>query len=152
MNINPFGTLKLVAKTVSCITTDQEKEGRELGINKAAEIYAPIFRVADAEYENLKRELALEKKDFISQKEFWKNKAVYYEKKKKKLEEDIDRLTNSHPELRKYAGKDSFSGVSECYPIMDIGLLADLLKGHMDEKRQKYYKCSIRCNSLPQLT
>lgn len=147
MNINPFGTLKLVAKTVSYITTDQEKEGRELGINKAAEIYAPIFREADAACEDFERELAEERNDFFSRKELWKNKAIYYEKKKKELEEDVDRLTKSHPELRKYVDKDSISGVSGFYPIMDIGILADLLKGHMDEKRQKYFKIQFEESS-----
>lgn len=142
MKSSPFGTLELLYNTGKYLFTDQEKEGRELGITKAAEIYAPIFREADAAYNNLKVELEREKSDFKSRYKFWLDKGVFYEKKKERTKEDIDRLVNAHPQLRKHIDMNKGFGVSgAAYPTIDIGgFFADLLQGRMDEKRQKYFK------------
>ena len=145
---SPFGMFKDLAKAVECAVTDQEKEGRELGIKKAAEIYAPVLRQLENENALLKMEMQQIESDFSARAGLLRDKAVYFENKKVEVLKQIERLKRKQPDKKeifeKVMSSSSYSVIQSPIPY---GVLSDWLEGKMDKKRKEFFEIEFKNKS-----
>ncbi len=141
MGFSPFGLGgDLAYKAIKYVVTDQEKEGRELGKIKAAEVYEPVLEKLEQDMEALKAALSKEIGNFNSQYEKLRITAEYYLNKKKEILDKIERLKESYPEHSSFIDNILVSG-SGGYSIIGPSsgiFLGYFLEKEMDEKRKKY--------------
>lgn len=134
-----------IVEIVKYIATDQEKEGRELGITLAAEIYAPVLKKLENDHLALKNELDRETEDFDSQYKLLRKKAEYYVTQKEKVLKDIERLKKKKPELSDFIDNclgTSFSASTIIAKYDDV--IGDWLHEKMEKKRQKYFEIEFK--------
>ena len=77
-------------------TTDQEKEGRELGIEIAAAIYEPVFKNFKAKQKKIKAETDKEYFDAKSQVKLLKEQCAYYERETANYKSKIETIKREH--------------------------------------------------------
>ena len=133
----------LIFKGLKYALTDQEKEGRELGKVKAAEVYEPVLEKLKQDLGALKVSLSKEVGNFNSQYEKLRITAKYYLDKKKEILDKIERLKDYHPENSDLI--DSVmafgSNMSSMHSMMDspsLDFFGYFLEKEMDEKRKKF--------------
>ena len=141
MSFLPFGIGgDLAYQTLKYAFTDQEKEGRELGKIKAAEVYEPVLKKLEDDLAALRTALSKEIGNFNSQYEKLRITATYYLNKKKEILKDIEQLKEDNPEHGSFIDNILISG-SGGYNITGTSsgfFLGYFLKKEMDEKRKKY--------------
>lgn len=74
-----YTAVKTAETVYDYATTDQEKEGRELGIETAAAIYKPVLESLEARQKKIIAEKDKEYYDAEFQKDFLRDQFVYYE-------------------------------------------------------------------------
>ena len=145
---SPFGGIKDIAKLVKWAVSDQEKEGRELGIKKAAEIYGPVFRQMENECVLLEMERKKIDSDFNDRAGLLREKAVYFYNKKAEVLNEIERLKKERPNKKEIFDKIlSSSGYSAVRSPIPYGVLSDWLEGKMDKKRKEFFEIEFKKQS-----
>ena len=85
------------AKTVyDYATTDQEKEGRELGIEAAAKLYAPVLNGLKNRQKQIIAETNKVYADAESQKNFLRDKLAYYQRETATYKSKIETIRREH--------------------------------------------------------
>ena len=127
---------------IEYVSSDQEKEGRELGIKKAASMYKPILESLELKQKELIKELDNKTISF-------KNKAEVLMQSIKNIKFETEMLKNK---MRKNSAYKKYgdlidvnkSGGNILYGAIAMGwngnLIADWLNKKMDKKRMKYFK------------
>ena len=78
------------------VTTDQEKEGRELGIKVAAKIYEPVFEDLKRQKDKIIAEEKKEHSDFESQAKLLNKQCEYYERETANYKRQIETIKREH--------------------------------------------------------
>lgn len=151
-----FDVFRTVDTVIEYATSDQEKEGREKGINVAAAIYAPVLRDLEERQKEIIAETDKKQQDFESQAnllkkqcEYYENGIDYYKRKIAELAEttpgadNFFDAVNRHGMFSEASSARAFSSAI-CY----YWSIADSLKKKMDEKREKYFKIEFEKQSL----
>ena len=143
MDIFPSFGGGLIFKGIKYVLTDQEKEGRELGKVKAAEVYEPVLEKLEQDLGALKVALSKEVGNFNSQYEKLRITAEYYLNKKEEILDKIERLKDYYPEhddlidtmMASGSGMSSMTGM---IGSTSLGFFGYFLEKEMDEKRKKF--------------
>lgn len=144
---NEKETHNSIVELVKYVTTDQEREGRELGITKAAEIYAPVLKKLEKELKTLKNELDKETNDFDAQYMLLRKKAEYYVAQKGKVLKDIEKLKKKKPDISDFIDICLNSGLSGASVFMEYDhydAIGEWLHKKMDEKRQEFFEIEFK--------
>ena len=154
---NPFDImdkLRAAKKIVDYVTSDQEKEGREQGINAAANIYKPVLTKLEKRQAKIIALIDKEQIDFAEQAAQLKEECAEYEKKtadladilKRKSSSNVDKFFDTVGRFGMFGGEDSIRGMG--IVMYDSWSLADHLEKKMNEKRAKYYKEEFQSKSI----
>ena len=127
---------------IDYVSSDQEKEGRELGIKKATSMYKPILESLELKQKKLIKELDDESISFSSKAELLKQSVMNIECETEKWKNNM-RLNRSYSKFSTII-KENKSGGSILYGAISMGwdghLVADWLNKKMDQKRIKYFE------------
>lgn len=156
MMLNPFQPVFDIFKVVEYVATDQEKEGRELGIKAAANIYEPVLK--NLEIRQIKIIAATDKEQsfFEGQAKSLREQCTEYEQKtaelaariknrSEKKSKSVDNLLNTINSFGMYSSH-SVSVIGG--DIYDSWSLSDYLEKKMKEKREKFYEIEFKKQSL----
>ena len=156
------------AKTViDYATTDQEKEGRELGTEVAAAIYGPVFKNFKAKQKKINAETDKEYFDAKSQVKLLKEQCAYYERETANYKSKIETIKREHGDspgvkavLSALAasggatiGTGAMLGVNSvrafgssvasagfAWLALPAAVLTYILESEMSEKRERFFK------------
>lgn len=151
-------TIETIGAVVKYATSDQEKEGRELGIKAAAKIYQPVLENLEIRQVKILAATDKEQSFFEGQAKSLRQQCAEYEQKTAELTEkikkwsdtkkssNIDKFLSSINNFGMFSGVSSVRGISSA--IYDSWSLSDYLKNKMNEKREKFYKAEFEKQSL----
>lgn len=150
---NPF---RDIFKVVEYMLTDQEKEGRELGIKAAVNIYEPVLKNLEIRQVKIIAASDKERSFFEGQAKFLKEQCAEYERKTAELAAII----KSHSDKKSESVDIFFSQINSfgmysganiriiCDDIYNSQSLSDYLDDKMKEKREKFFKIEFERQAL----
>jgi len=156
MVFNPLEPIRDIFKVMEYVSTDQEKEGRELGIKAASRIYQPVLRNLESRQTKILAATDKEQSFFEGQAKSLRDQCAEYEQKTADLAE---RIKNSSE--KKSESVDNFFRTINSFGmysvqsvsiiggnIYDSWSLSDYLEKKMKEKREKFYNIEFKKQSL----
>ena len=149
-------TARAVKKVVDYVATDQEKEGRELGIKATANIYEPVLKNLEIRQVKIIAATDKEQSFFEGQAKSLREQCAEYEQKtaelaariknySEKKSESVDNFFNTINSFGMYS---SHSVGIIGGDIYDSWSLSNYLEKKMNEKREKFYKIEFEKQSL----
>jgi|GEM_PF-6492016 len=87
---------KTAATVIDYATTDQEKEGRELGTEVAAKVFKPVLDSLKRQKDKIIAEEKNEQSNFESQAELLKKQCEYYERETANYKSKIETIKREH--------------------------------------------------------
>ena len=152
MVFNPLEPIRDIFKVMEYVSTDQEKEGRELGIKAASRIYQPVLRNLESRQTKILAATDKEQSFFEGQAKSLRDQCAEYEQKTADLAE---RIKNSSE--KKSESVDNFFRTINSFGmysvqsvsiiggnIYDSWSLSDYLEKKMKEKREKFYNIEFK--------
>lgn len=149
-------TARAVGKVAEYVTTDQEEEGRELGIKAAARIYEPVLEKLEIRQVKIIAATDKEQSFFEGQAKSLREQCAKYEQKTAEIAERIKK----HSEKKSKSVDNFFSrinsfGMYSAQSVSGIGgdiynswSLSNYLEKKMNAKREKFYKIEFEKQSL----
>lgn len=158
---------KTAATVIDYATTDQEKEGRELGTEVASKVYAPVFDDLKRQADKITAEEKKEQSDFESQANLLKEQCAYYEREAAAYKSKIETIRREHGDdpgvkgvltalaasggatigtgamlganaVRAFSSSVAAAGFS--WLALPAAVLTYILKSEMNEKRERFFR------------
>lgn len=154
---NPFEPMLDIFKVVKYATTDQEKEGRELGIKAAANIYKPVLKNLEIRQVKIITATDKEQSFFEGQTKSLKRQCSEYEQKTADLAAKIKKQSSEKSKavdtiLRvngfgsgAMSGGDFISAIGEALSL--AWSVINFIDNEMEEKRSYYRKVEFEKQS-----
>lgn len=149
--------LVMISDTIAVVkyaVTDQEQEGRELGIKTASEIYAPILSNLEKQQAKVLDDINKEQISFEEKVKFLRDKCATYEKEISEVSDAIESMRGLSVQIDNLIISMSVHGIQStiCNPIFYSilakgGIIGTWLQEKMDKKRQKYYQIELEKQS-----
>ena len=146
--------LKLLLKLFEYATSDQESEGRELGIKTAANIYEPVLKNLEIRQEKIIAATDKEPSFFEGQAKSLREQCAEYEQKTAELAAIIKSRSEKKADIVDNILSSTTSSYSEglarCMGnhIYNSWSLPDYLDKKMEEKREKFFKIEFEKQAL----
>lgn len=136
-------------------TSDQEKEGRELGKKKATEVYGPMLQELEERQKKLIDEQKANSIKFESNVGFLRDQLVYYENKIEEFESKINVMAQESPIVKMLLGADknkddlnnNTSSAGAIVIAASGAFFCSFLEEKMARKRQHYFELEFKKDS-----